>query len=61
VEKRRQSSAITRKLRLLRAYGLVKKVPKTHRYHLTASGSKAINAIITAMDASADSLIKLAA
>jgi hypothetical protein len=60
-EKRRQSSAITRKLRLLRAHGLIKKVPKTHRYHLTSSGSKVITAIIAALQASADSLIKLAA
>ena len=60
-EKRRQSSAITRKLRLLRAHGLIKKVPKTHRYHLTTSGSKAITAIIAALQASSDSLIKLAA
>jgi len=60
-EKRRQSGAITRKLRLLRAHGLIKKVPKTHRYHLTATGSKAISTIIAALNASADSLIKLAA
>jgi hypothetical protein len=61
-EKRRQSSAITRKLRLLRAHGLIKKVPKTHRYHLTAGGSKAITAIIAALQCRApDSLIKLAA
>jgi len=59
--KRRQSSAISRKLRLLRAHGLIKKVPKTHRYHLTASGSRAITAVIAALHASADSLIKLAA
>jgi len=61
IEKRRQSSAITRKLRLLRAHGLIKKVPKTHRYHLTASGSQAITAVIAALPASTDSLIKLAA
>jgi hypothetical protein len=60
-EKRRQSSAITRKLRLLRAHGLIKKVPKTHRYYLSASGSKAITAIIAALHANSDSLIKLAA
>ena len=60
-EKRRQSSAITRKLRLLRAHGLIKKVPKTHRYHLTGAGSKAITAILAALQASPDSLIKLAA
>ena len=60
-EKRRHSSAVTRKLRLLRAHGLIKKVPKTHRYHLTVRGSKAITAIIAALQASSDSLIKLAA
>jgi hypothetical protein len=60
-EKRRQSGAVTRKLRLLRAHGLIKKVPKTHRYHLTARGSRAITAVIAALYASADSLIKLAA
>ena len=60
-EKRRQSGAITRKLRLLRAHGLIKKVPKTHRYHLTTSESKPITAIIAALQASSDSLIKLAA
>jgi len=60
-EKRRQSGAVTRKLRLLRAHGLIKKVPKTHRYHLTASGSQAITAVIAALHASTDSLIKLAA
>ena len=60
-EKRCQSSAITRKLRLLRTHGLIKKVPKTHRYHLTAGGSKAITAVIAALHASSDSLIKLAA
>ena len=61
LEKRRQSGAVTRKLRLLRAHGLIKKVPKTHRYYLTASGLKAVTAIIAALHASSDSLIKLAA
>jgi len=60
-EKRRQSSAVTRKLRLLRAHGLIKKVPKTHRYLLTTRGYQAITAIIAALNASSDSLIKLAA
>ncbi|MBM4294521.1 MAG: hypothetical protein FJ126_06395 [Deltaproteobacteria bacterium] len=40
--KRRQSSAVTRKLRLLRAHGLIKKVPITHRHLLTTKGSKTI-------------------
>ena len=60
-QKRSQSAAVTRKIRLLRAHGLVKKVPKTHRYHLTTRGYQAITAIIAALQTSADSLIKLAA
>lgn len=60
-QKRRRSSAVTRQLRFLRAHGLIKKVPKTHRYHLTAIGSKAITAVLAALSASTDSLIKLAA
>ncbi len=34
-EQRRQSAAVSRKLRLLRAHRLIRKVPHTHPYHLT--------------------------
>ncbi|MGA2600839.1 MAG: hypothetical protein ABSH09_28055, partial [Bryobacteraceae bacterium] len=34
-EKRRRSAAISRKLRLLRAHGLLQKVTRTHRYQIT--------------------------
>jgi hypothetical protein len=37
-EKRRASGRITRKLRLLRAHGILRKVPRTHRYVLTKRG-----------------------
>ena len=60
-QRRYQSAAVTRKIRLLRAHGLIKKVPKTHRYLLTTRGYQAISAIIAALNASSDSLIKLAA
>jgi hypothetical protein len=30
-DERRRSAAVTRQLRLLRAHGLLRKVPKTHR------------------------------
>jgi hypothetical protein len=60
-EKRRQSSAITRKIRLLRAHGLVKKVPRTHRYQLTDYGRNVITALIAAQNADTNSLTKLAA
>ena len=32
-----ESAAISRKLRMLRAHGLIRKVPHTHRYQVTAS------------------------
>jgi len=47
-EQRRQSAAVTRKLRLLRAHGLIRKVPKTHRYMLSKKGQTAITALLTA-------------
>lgn len=48
IERRRRSAAISRKLRLLRAHGLIKKVPHTTRYHLTKRGRQAVTAIIAA-------------
>ena len=35
---RRLSAKTSRRLRLLRAHGIIRKVPKTHRYRLTARG-----------------------
>jgi hypothetical protein len=61
VDARRQAASITRKIRLLRAHKLVKKVPKTHRYQLTAKGRKIITAVLTVRDASTQSLQKTAA
>jgi hypothetical protein len=46
-DRRRRSAAISRKLRLLRAHGLIQKIPKTHRYQLTPHGRLAITAILT--------------
>ena len=60
-QKRYQSAAVTRKIRLLRAHGLIKKVPKTNRYLLTVTGYKAVTAIIAALYASSETLIKSAA
>jgi hypothetical protein len=51
-EARRRSAAVGRKLRLLRAHGLIQKVPRTHRYHLTKSGRLVILAVLTAQRAS---------
>jgi len=45
---RRQSGAVTRKLRMLRAHGLIHKVPRTHRYLLTEKGRACITALMAA-------------
>lgn len=47
-ERRRRSSVVSRKLRLLRAHGVLRKVPHTHRYHLTAFGRQLCAAILAA-------------
>jgi hypothetical protein len=60
-EERRRSAAVSRKLRLLRAHSLLRKVPGTHRYMVSANGRKAITALLAARDANADFLITNAA
>lgn len=60
-EQRRRSSAVTRKLALLRAHGLIKKVPKSHRYTVTSKGRIAITALLAARNATTDQLTKEAA
>jgi hypothetical protein len=46
-ERRRRSAAVSRKLRLLRAHGLIRKVSGTHRYHVTAAGRTILVAVLT--------------
>ena len=60
-ERRRQAGKITRQLRMLRAHGLIKKVPKTHRYVLTDRGRTTIIALLTARQADTQKLNQLAA
>jgi len=60
-QKRSRSAAVTRKIRLLRAHGLIKKVHKTNRYLLTTDGSKTITVLFAALNANSDLLIKSAA
>jgi hypothetical protein len=47
-ERRRQAAAVTRQLSLLRAHGIIVKVPKSHRYHLSASGRRIVTALLAA-------------
>jgi hypothetical protein len=57
---RRQSARVSRLLRLLRAHGLLQKVPRTHRYQVTAAGRKALTAILAARHATIAQLAKVA-
>jgi hypothetical protein len=47
-ERRRHSAAVTRQLALLHAHGLIVKVTKSHRYHLSAAGRRIVTALLTA-------------
>jgi hypothetical protein len=60
-EKKRRSAAVSRKLRLLRAHGLIQKVSQTHRYQLTDLGRLAISAILTMHQSSMTLINRLAA
>jgi hypothetical protein len=47
VEQRRRSAAISRKLRILRAHGIIQKVPHTHLYHVAQAARTILIAILT--------------
>jgi len=53
---RRRSAAVGRKLRLLRAHGLIRKLPHTHRYLVTESGRTVLTALVAAQSASTEKL-----
>jgi hypothetical protein len=59
VDRRRRSSAISRKLRMLRAHGLIQKVSRTHRYHVTETGRTILVALLTAARTSINQLNQL--
>ena len=60
-QRRRRSARVSRRLRLLRAHGLIRKVAGTHRYHVTDYGRKAITAILAAQHATLNQLTPKAA
>ena len=59
METRRRSAAISRKLRMLRAHSLIQKIPKTHRYQVTANGRTVLLAILTTAHTSLHELNQL--
>ena len=61
LERRRRANRLTRRLALLRAHGLLRKVTGTHRYLLTSHGRTVITALLAARQASVEQLNKLAA
>ena len=59
IERQRRSAAISRKFRMLRAHGLIKKVPRTHRYMVTETGRAILIAVLTTARTSVNQLNQL--
>lgn len=59
-ERRRRASRVSRLLGLLRAHRLIRKIPHTHRYLLTAMARRTIPAILAAREASVEKLVDAA-
>ncbi len=58
---RRSSARATRRIQLLRAHGLVRKIQHTTRYQLTAKGARTAAAILAASAINTQRLMELAA
>ena len=55
-EQQRRSAAITPRLRLLRAHGLIHKLPHTHRYRISPRGQAVLAALLAARRANPEKL-----
>ena len=60
-EQRRRAGQVTRRLGLLRAHGLVRKISGTYRYILTNKGQTTVTALLAARRADVTQLTQLAA
>jgi hypothetical protein len=60
LERRKRSATISRKLRMLRAHALIRKVPHTHRYQVTEKGRTICIAVLTTALTSVHQLNELA-
>lgn len=60
-EKKRRSGWIGRRLRMLRAHGLIRKITGTHHYVVTDKGRITITALLCARKADVEQLTKMAA
>jgi hypothetical protein len=59
-DRRRLSAKVSRQLRLLRVHAVIKKIPKTHRYRLTAKGLLLTAALQATRRANIKDLLKAA-
>jgi hypothetical protein len=60
LEAKRQSTKVTRLLRLLRAHGLIAKIAKTHRYQVSEKGQVRLSALLAARRANTKQLLQAA-
>jgi hypothetical protein len=60
-DRRRLAAKTSRQLRLLRAHGLIRKVPKANRYHLTERGRLLAATLYAAREATVTQLLRNAA
>ena len=60
-QRKRLASRIGHRLRLLRAHGIIRKLPRTHRYRMTRKGRQIITAIIQAQETTLAKLTREAA
>ena len=56
-ERRRRSAWVGRRIRLLRAHGILQKVNKTHRYQIPPEGRRVLTALLTARETPIHSLL----
>jgi len=59
-EAKHQSGQVTRRLQLLRAHGLIRKIPRSHRYKITTRGHQLASAVAYANNCSLETLSKVA-
>jgi hypothetical protein len=57
-EAQRRSALVSRKLRLLRAHGIIRKIPARNLYHVTPNGRLLLSTFLIARQASANQLMK---
>jgi len=60
-QRRKLAAKISRQLRILRAHGVIRKVPKSHRYHLAKAGTTITAALFAARNATLKQLLNPAA